>query len=103
MNKNEIQKSKKPNLFGLLKPYWKLIVPLVLLALGSNGLTLWLPRLLSRGIDGFLKGGTLYTILWEFGIAAGGIFILTYLQSIVQTYASEQVARDLRNDLSEKI
>jgi len=53
--------------------------------------------------DGFLRGGALNTILWEFGIAAGGIFVLTYLQSIVQTYASEQVARDLRNNLSEKI
>jgi len=103
MNKTKFQKSNKPNLFGLLKPYWKLIVLLVVLALGSNGLTLWLPRLLSQGIDGFLIGGTLDTILWEFGIAAAGIFVLTYLQSIVQTYASEQVARDLRNNLSEKI
>ncbi|MDB5258980.1 MAG: putative transporter ATP-binding protein [Candidatus Taylorbacteria bacterium] len=97
------QRPKKPSLIGLLKPYRKLIIMLILLALGSNGLTLWLPRLLSHGIDGFFGGGTLNTILWEFGIASGLIFILTYLQSIVQTYASEQVARDLRNDLSEKI
>ncbi len=95
--------AKKPSIFGLLTPYGKLIGLLVLFALGANGLTLWLPRLLSHGIDGFLRGGAANTIFWQFGIASAGIFILTYLQSIVQTYASEQVARDLRNRLSEKI
>src|SRR6266481_5175464 len=99
------QNRQGPNasLVALLGPYWKLILPLVLLALASNGLTLWLPRLLSHGIDSFFGHRALNTILWEFGIAAGFIFILTYLQSIVQTYASERVARDLRNNLSEKI
>lgn len=90
-------------LFGLIKPYWKLIVPLIAVALGANALTLWLPRLLSHGIDSFLGGGGLTRVLWEFSIAAGVIFILTYLQSIAQTYASERVARDLRRDLSDKI
>jgi ATP-binding cassette subfamily B protein len=99
----KVKSTNQPSLFGLLKPYSKLIIPLVLLALGSNGLTLWLPRLLSHGIDSFLRGGHLSKILWEFGIASVFIFILTYLQSIFQTYASEQVARDLRNNLSEKI
>ncbi len=92
-----------PGLSTLLKPYWKPILLLVILAVGSNGLTLWLPRLLSHGIDGYLAGKSLNTVLWQFGIATGGIFILTYLQSIVQTFASERVARDLRNSVSEKI
>src|SRR5437870_3434775 len=104
MSKIDVQKldqpQPSPSLLGLLKPYWKLIVPLILLALGSNGLTLWLPRLLSHGITAFFSHGSLNTVLWEYGIAAGAIFILTYLQSIVQTYASERVARDLRNNLS---
>ncbi len=91
------------NLFGLLKPYRQLIIPLILLALFSNALTLWLPRLLSHGIDSFLHGQTLTKILWEFAVASGFIFILTYAQSIVQTYASEIVARDLRKELSAKI
>lgn len=103
MNNTKPQKSNQPNLFGLLKPYRNLIIPLVLLAIIGNVLTLWLPRLLSHGVDGFLKGGGLNTILWEFGIASALIFLLTYLQSIVQTYASERVARDLRAKLSEKI
>lgn len=95
--------AKKPSLMGLLRPYSGLIALLVVFALGSNGLTLWLPRLLSRGIDGFFGGVSLDPVLRLFGIATGAIFVLTYLQSIVQTYASERVARDLRATLSEKI
>ncbi|MHB1316333.1 MAG: ABC transporter ATP-binding protein [Minisyncoccota bacterium] len=101
MNKKEFIKS--PGLFGLITPYWKLIVPLIFLALGSNGLVLWLPRLISSGIDGFLNKDSLDIILWKFGIASVFIFLLTYIQSIIQTYASERVARDLRKNLSEKI
>jgi len=97
------QKSKKPSLFGLLKPYKTLIFLLIVLALASNALTLWLPRLLSHGIDAFLKSTPLNPFLWKFGILAGFIFILSYLQAIVQTFASERVARDLRKTLSEKI
>jgi len=96
-------KPKQPGLFGLLKPYWKLVLPLMLLALISNALTLWLPRLLSQGIDGFFAKGNLNAVLWEFSFASAAIFILTYLQNILQTYASERAARDLRDNLSEKI
>jgi ATP-binding cassette subfamily B protein len=73
------------------------------LALSANALTLWLPRLLSHGIDGFLTKQPLNDIFWEFIFASIVIFLLTYLQSIVQTYASEKVAKDLRQDLSERI
>ncbi len=97
------QKPPKPSLIALLKPYKKLVWPLVILALASNSLTLWLPRLLSHGIDGFLKGDTLNALMWQFGAASGVIFVLVFLQNIFQTYASERVARDLRNTLSEKI
>jgi ATP-binding cassette, subfamily B, bacterial len=93
-----------PNLFAILNPYKGLLVVLILLALLSNGLTLWLPLLISHGIDGFLKTAKLpgNTIL-EFATAAAFIFIFAYLQSVVQTFASERVARDLRNQMSEKI
>jgi ATP-binding cassette subfamily B protein len=94
---------KQPNLFALLKPYWKLVLPLIVFALLSNGLTLWLPRLMSHGIDAFLRAGSINAVLWEFSLASGFIFFLTYGQSILQTYASERVARDLRKTLSDKI
>lgn len=101
--KNKPQGPQQPPIFGLLKPYWRLIVPLIVVALGANALTLWLPRLMSHGIDGFLRSGSLNTVLWQFSLASLAIFILTYLQGIAQTYASENVARDLRKDLSDKI
>lgn len=103
MSQPTINKPSQPSLFGLLKPYRKLIISLIVLALLSNALTLWLPRLLSHGIDGFLTEGPLNRILGEFAIASAFIFLLTYFQNIVQTYASERVARDVRNNLSEKI
>ncbi|MBI5530500.1 MAG: ABC transporter ATP-binding protein [Candidatus Doudnabacteria bacterium] len=94
----------QPSLFGLLKPYRGLVAVLILLALLSNGLTLWVPLIISHGIDGFIKTGGLPTkILWEFSVAAALIFVFIYLQNIAQTYASERVAKDLRNQLSEKI
>lgn len=100
----KIKKPKGPNVFALLGPYKKLIIGLVVLALLSNGLTLWLPKIISHGIDGYLRGGSpLRTILLEFGIASGFIFIFTYLQNVVQTFASERIARDLRNTISAKI
>lgn len=74
-----------------------------MLALLSNALTLWLPRLLSHGIDTFLNEDILKSVLWEFGVAAGCIFVLIAFQSSVQTFASEIVARDLRKKLSDKI
>jgi ATP-binding cassette subfamily B protein len=97
------QHKTKANLFGLFPPYRKLIVLLIVLSLCINVITLWLPKLLSHGIDGYLGGTRLSTVLTQFAIASGVIFILTYIQNIVQTYASEKVARDLRNTLSDKI
>jgi ATP-binding cassette subfamily B protein len=99
----------QPSLFDVLKPYRGLIAALIILALLSNGLNLWLPILISHGIDNFIRSLIAHlpvssrTIIVKFSIATILIFILTYLQSILQTYASERVARDLRRDLSTKI
>jgi len=77
---------------------------LVLFALLSNGVNLLLPKIISRAIDSFTAGQFVFkNVVLEFLVAALVIFIFTYLQSIVQTYASERVARDLRTRLSDKI
>jgi ATP-binding cassette subfamily B protein len=77
---------------------------LVVFALLSNGVNLLLPKIISRAIDAFSAGNfVLRTVVLEFLIASLVIFIFAYLQSIVQTFASEKVARDLRIRLSEKI
>lgn len=97
-------KAPKPSLLQLLKPYKGLVFWLLLFALMSNALNLVVPKIIQNGIDDFSKGGfSISRVAWEFSIAAVLIFILLYLQSIIQTYASEKVARDLRKRLSAKI
>lgn len=97
-------KAPKPSLLQLLKPYKGLIFWLLLFALMSNALNLVVPKIIQNGIDDFSKGGfSISRVAWEFSIAAVLIFVLLYLQSIIQTYASERVARDLRKRLSAKI
>ncbi len=60
--------------------------------------------MISGGIDAFSAGNFDYKgLITNFTIAIVGIFIFSYLQSILQTYASEKVARDLRKTLSDKI
>ncbi len=103
MVKKEEKKLVKANLWALLSPYRNLIIILVVLTLAANALTLWLPKLLACGIDGFVTGLSLNAILWEFAVVSVGIFLLTYAQNIAQTYASEKVARDLRKEMSAKV
>ncbi|MGN7204533.1 ABC transporter ATP-binding protein [Pedobacter sp. SAFR-022] len=95
---------KKPNIFSLLGPYRNLIICLVLFALISNGVNLLLPTLISQGIDTYTSGTfDMERTLLLFLLAIVLIFVFTYAQSIVQTYASERVARDLRTRLSDQI
>ena len=105
-SKNQItaEKKSKPNVFSLLKPYRGMVAFLVVFALMSNGVNLLLPKIISKGIDSFTAGNFEYkNLILEFSIASLIIFVFTYLQSIVQTFASEKVARDLRTRLSDKI
>lgn len=94
----------KPNLLHLLKPYKGLIGGLLLFALLSNALNLVIPKIIQAAIDDYAKGlFHMNSIILQFGIASGLIFLFLYLQSILQTYVSEKVARDLRKRLSAKI
>lgn len=97
-------KPKQPGIFSLLAPYKGLIALLLLFALLSNGVNLWLPKLVADGIDDYTRQQfDLDAILTEFTGAVIFIFVFAYLQSIIQTYASEKVARDLRTKLADKI
>ncbi len=94
----------KPNVFSLLRPYSGMVSFLVILALLGSAVNLVIPKLIGRGIDAFSNGTfNIMTVVIEFSIAALAIFIFTYLQNILQTYASEIVAKDLRTKLSDKI
>ena len=94
----------KPNIFSVLKPYKLMIFFLIAFALLSNGVNLVIPKLISHGIDDFSKGHFSYQrLIIQFMVAAFIIFVFTFLQGILQTYASERVARDLRTKLADKI
>ena len=102
--KEKKQKESKANIFKILKPYSGMISALLFFALLSNGLNLVIPKIIQFGIDDFANGTfNMQKIITWFLIAAILIFIFTYVQSIIQTFASEKVARDMRKNLSSKI
>jgi ATP-binding cassette subfamily B protein len=95
---------QRPNIFGVLKPYRLALLGLISFALLSSGVNLLIPKLISYGIDDFSHGVFSYQKLSiQFILAGLVIFVFTFLQGILQTYASERVARDLRNQVAEKI
>ena len=88
----------------LLKPYSGLVATLVMLTILANSLNLVVPKLMSHAIDTYTLGTfALNAVVVQFLLAGLFIFILTYFQSIVQTYASERVAKDLRTRVAAKI
>ncbi len=104
MSPPEKTSPKKPSVFGLLKNYRPMILGLVVLSLLSNGLGLMIPQFIQQGIDDYSKNQlVLEALIWPFLIVVGCVFVLTALQSVLQTLASEKVARDLRQQLAAKI
>ncbi len=99
-----IKASPQPSIFSLLQPYRAMVALLVVVTLAGNGLNLLFPHVIADAIDAFAQGVFSYeTTIWQFVGLALAIFVLTIVQNIVQTYASEKVARDLRTKLSAKI
>jgi ATP-binding cassette subfamily B protein len=94
----------KSNLLQLIRPYRGWVLALILFTILSNGLNLLIPKLIGSGIDAYGEEALdLEVLSLKFGAAALLIFIFTYAQNIVQSYTSEKVARDLRQQLTEKI
>src|SRR5688500_13153678 len=95
---------KKTGLMSLLRPYRQWVALLVVLTVLANGLNLVLPTLIANAIDAAADADfALANTIAEFGAITIVIFLLTYLQAIVQTVTSERVARDLRTRLIGKI
>lgn len=97
-------KKPQPNMFAVLKPYGWWILLLTILTVIANGLSLAIPKITASAIDTFQTGkDVLLATTIELVLVSVGIFLFTYLQSVVQTIASERVARDLREKVSNKI
>ena len=93
-----------PSLGPLLKPYRGWIVLLLILTVAGNGIGLLVPQVIARAIDAFTAGKLdLTAALIEMAALTLGTFVFGNLQSVVQTIASERVARDLRARLADVI
>jgi ATP-binding cassette, subfamily B, bacterial len=94
----------KPGLFSLLKPYSGIVALLIIMALLGSAINILIPKIIAHAIDDFTANKfRMGSVIFQFLLAASGIFIFTFLQNILQTYTSERVARDLRTRLSDKI
>jgi len=97
-------KTPKPGLFGLLKPYSGLVTILIIMALAGSAVNMLIPKIIAYAIDSFTANQyNIKTVILQFLAASLSIFVFTFLQNIVQTYASEKVGKDLRSRLSDKI
>jgi len=95
---------KSTSLFSLLKEYKLLVGASLFFSVGVNVLNLTLPQLIRRGVDAFTDGALmLNNLIFQFGMIAVAILILMYIESLLQSYVAERVARDLRRSLSSKI
>jgi ATP-binding cassette subfamily B protein len=91
-------------LFSLLGPYRGMVILLIIMALAGSSINLLIPRIIARSIDAFSANRfSPGKVITEFLLAAAGIFLFTFLQSILQTFSAEKVAKDYRNKLADKI
>lgn len=101
-------KSAKPssqaNLWVVLQPYKLWVAALIGLSLVASALNLLVPKIIATNIDAFANGSFVLNKVWPmFLVITIVILAASYLQSIVQTYVSELVAKDLRQKLISKI
>lgn len=94
----------RPTVFALLRRYPVYTFLLVLFTILANGLGLLVPRIIATGMDTF---STLQQVppflLWQSGLVVAGVFVFAFAQSVMQSFTSEIIARDLRNELAAKI
>jgi ATP-binding cassette subfamily B protein len=95
---------KAPSLVPLLKPYKGQMLLLTVLTVAGSAVGLLVPVVVARGIDAFTAGRLdLGAEVMALAAITVGVFVLGNLQNLVQTFASERVARDLRTRLADKV
>jgi ATP-binding cassette, subfamily B, bacterial len=88
----------------LVKPYKGLVAALAVLTILANAMNLIVPKLIANAIDDYRRPDfVLGPVIARFLLVCVSAFFLAYLQSLVQTYASERVAKDLRTRLAAKL
>jgi ATP-binding cassette subfamily B protein len=95
---------KPPGVFSLLKPYMGWVTLLLIFSVAATAINLWLPKIIANGIDAYTHHQFVVNeVIMKFSLAAVLVFIFSSIQSVIQTYSSELVAKDLREKLADKI
>ncbi|MFO7888609.1 MAG: ABC transporter ATP-binding protein [Eubacteriales bacterium] len=110
VNKEKQYKSLDLNLMKRLlkyaKPFWIQITISLILLLGVVGLELYQPILLGKAVDEFIVNedipGVVRLSFIYFGTALG-IFILTYIQSMILQYSGQKIIYNIRIEMFEKL
>ena len=103
-NLSDNKTTPRAGVFSLLKPYSRMVTLLIIMALTGSAVNLLIPKIIAIAIDDFTGNNyDVSKIVIMFSAAGGAIFLFTSLQNIIQTYASEKVAKELRSQLSDKI
>lgn len=103
-NKKNERNLNSASLWKLVGRYKIVIAVLIFFTVFANGLSIVIPRIIARAIDDYTSNSFIFSdFIIEFSLIAFFIFVFTYLQSIIQIYASEKVARDMREDIIAKI
>ncbi|MFN8610356.1 MAG: ABC transporter ATP-binding protein [Vulcanimicrobiota bacterium] len=96
--------ARQARLWGLLAPYRKRVALLVVFSLISNGANLILPRLTGLGINRYSADHRVPLDLADDFIGACLlIWLFSVLQTFLQVNTAERVARELRQQLVERI
>lgn len=104
MNNKKTPAEKKNTLMSLLPKYKGWIIGLLVLSIFGKGLSLMLPRMVANGIDAYTSGNfNLVAIALPFLAICATMLISDYVLGIIQAFASERVASDLREQLAAKI
>jgi ATP-binding cassette, subfamily B, bacterial len=95
---------RKASIWQLFRPYRPLLFLLVALTLLSNGAELMVPRIMAASIDAWSAGHFSWgACITGFSVAILLILVFTYSRGLVQTYASEKVAKHTREKLVNSI
>lgn len=98
------QTNKPVKIFSLAKPYTGHIVLIFLVSLLANGFSLAIPKYTASVIDGFqVKTYDFQNSIVVLLILMTSVFVFSSVQTILQTYLSEKIGKDLRSKLILKI
>ena len=103
--KSSRQKAEKGTLkkvLTYLKPYWPLVLISVLLSAVTVGLTLYVPVLIGRAIDGIVGPGQvdfagILPLLTQIGVIVAVTALVQWLVNTINNRITYQVVRDVRD------